>query len=82
MMADSRPTSFDRPARRTAVNDARPGSGAAICAAVGHGVYPDWDQCHRGDGRRSATSFAPRHKGRPPPYQKINTVYAGPDQLH
>ena len=34
---------FDRPARRTAVNDAA-GLGAAICAAVGHGIYPGWDQ--------------------------------------
>src|SRR5262249_19806999 len=30
-----------RPTRRTAVNDAA-GLGAAICAAVGHGIYPDW----------------------------------------
>ena len=34
---------FDRPARRTTVNDAA-GLGAAICAAVGHGIYPDWDR--------------------------------------
>ena len=34
---------FDRPARRTTVNDAA-GAGAAICAAVGHGVYPGWGQ--------------------------------------
>ena len=34
---------YGRPARRTAVNDAA-GLGAAICAAVGHGIYPGWDQ--------------------------------------
>src|SRR5260370_17321534 len=34
---------FGRPARRTTVNDAA-GLGAAVCAAVAHGVYPDWPQ--------------------------------------
>ena len=34
---------YGRPARRTTVNDAA-GLGAAICAAVGHGIYPGWDQ--------------------------------------
>jgi sugar (pentulose or hexulose) kinase len=63
---------FDRPARRTAVNDAA-GLGAAICAAVGHGVYPDWDQATAamvavGD------DFAPDTKAARA-YQKINTVY-------
>lgn len=33
---------FDRPARRTAMPDAA-GLGAAICAAVGAGIHPDWD---------------------------------------
>ena len=64
---------FDRPALRTAVNDAA-GLGAAICAAVGHGVYPDWDQATAamvtvGD------QFAP-DTGAARAYQKINTVYA------
>jgi sugar (pentulose or hexulose) kinase len=65
---------FERPARRTAVNDAA-GLGAAICAAVGHGIYPDWDRAtaaminagdeFTADGRASRA------------YQKINKVYAG-----
>jgi sugar (pentulose or hexulose) kinase len=64
---------FDRPARRTAVNDAA-GLGAAICAAVGHGVYPDWDQATVamvavGD------EFAPDIRAARA-YQKINAVYA------
>lgn len=33
---------FDRPSRRTAMPDAA-GLGAAICAAVGAQVHPDWD---------------------------------------
>jgi sugar (pentulose or hexulose) kinase len=64
---------FDRPARRTTVNDAA-GLGAAICAAVGHGIYPDWDQATAamvGVGEE----FAPdAHAARA--YQKINKVYA------
>jgi sugar (pentulose or hexulose) kinase len=64
---------FDRPARRTTVNDAA-GLGAAICAAVGHGVYPDWDQATAamvavGD------EFAPDAQAARA-YEKINTVYA------
>jgi len=64
---------FDRPARRTTVNDAA-GLGAAICAAVGHGIYPDWDQAAAamvsvGD------EFAP-DPGAARAYQKINKVYA------
>jgi xylulokinase len=65
---------FERPTRRTAVNDAA-GLGAAICAAVGHGIYPDWDRATAAminagdefttDGRASRA------------YQKINKVYAG-----
>jgi xylulokinase len=65
---------FDRPARRTAVNDAA-GLGAAICAAVGHGIYPDWGEATAvmvtmGD------EFAP-DAGAARTYQKINKVYAG-----
>ena len=65
---------FDRPARRTAVNDAA-GLGAAVCAAVGHGIYPDWDQAtaamvDAGD------EFAPG-AGAARAYQQINRVYAG-----
>jgi xylulokinase len=64
---------FDRPARRTTVNDAA-GLGAAICAAVGHGLYPDWDQATAAMVRLG-DSFAPE----PPAvrvYQQINTVYS------
>ncbi len=65
---------FDRPTRRTAVNDAA-GLGAAICAAVGHGIYPDW-------GRATAAmvtvgdEFAPDARAARA-YQKINKVYGG-----
>jgi sugar (pentulose or hexulose) kinase len=65
---------FDRPARRTTVNDAA-GLGAAICAAVGHGIYPGWDQATAAmvtvgdqftpDGRAARA------------YQQINKIYAG-----
>ena len=65
---------FDRPARRTTVTDAA-GLGAAICAAVGHGIYPDWDQATAamvavGD---QFTPDAPAVRA----YQQINQVYAG-----
>ncbi|HEV2934626.1 MAG TPA: FGGY-family carbohydrate kinase [Streptosporangiaceae bacterium] len=65
---------FDRPARRTTVNDAA-GLGAAICAAVGHGIYRDWGQATAamvaaGDG------FAPDAVAARA-YQQINRVYAG-----
>jgi sugar (pentulose or hexulose) kinase len=65
---------FDRPARRTTVVDAA-GLGAAICAAVGHGIYPDWDQATAamvaiGD---QFTPDAPAVRA----YQQINNVYAG-----
>jgi xylulokinase len=65
---------FDRPARRTTVNDAA-GLGAAICAAVGHGVYPDWDQATAamvtvGD------QFTPDARAARA-YQQINKIYAG-----
>jgi xylulokinase len=65
---------FDRPARRTTVTDAA-GLGAAICAAVGHGLYPDWDQATAamvtvGD------QFAPDPRAARA-YQQINQVYAG-----
>ena len=65
---------FDRPARRTTVTDAA-GLGAAICAAVGHGIYPDWDQATAamvavGD---QFTPDAPAVRA----YQQINQIYAG-----
>jgi xylulokinase len=65
---------FDRPARRTTVNDAA-GLGAAICAAVGHGVYPDW-------GQATAAMVAVGDEFVPDAaaaraYQQINKVYAG-----
>ncbi|HLK77399.1 MAG TPA: FGGY-family carbohydrate kinase [Streptosporangiaceae bacterium] len=65
---------FDRPARRTAVADAA-GLGAAICAAVGHGIYPDWDLaaaamvCAAGQFTPDARAVRA--------YQQVNTVYAG-----
>ena len=64
---------FDRPARRTTVTDAA-GLGAAICAAVGHGIYPGWDQA-------SAAMVSPGRQFTPDPravraYQQINQVYA------
>jgi sugar (pentulose or hexulose) kinase len=64
---------FDRPTRRTTVNDAA-GLGAAICAAVGHGIYPDWDQ-------GTAALVTGGEEFAPDPqavraYQKINKVYA------
>jgi xylulokinase len=65
---------FDRPARRTTVNDAA-GLGAAICAAVGHGIYPDWGQATAAmvsAGEEFAPDAAAAHA-----YQKINEVYAG-----
>ena len=65
---------FDRPARRTTVTDAA-GLGAAICAAVGHGIYPDWDQAAAamvaaGD---QFTPDAPAVRA----YQQVNKIYAG-----
>jgi sugar (pentulose or hexulose) kinase len=65
---------FDRPACRTTVADAA-GLGAAICAAVGHGIYPDWDQATAamvavGD------QFAPDAPA-VRAYQQINKIYAG-----
>jgi len=65
---------FGRPARRTTVNDAA-GLGAAICAAVGHGIYPDWGQATAGMVR-AGDGFGPDARaGRA--YRKINKVYAG-----
>jgi xylulokinase len=64
---------FDRPALRTAVNDAA-GLGAAICAAVGHGIYPDWDQATAAMVSPGAT-FAPDARSARA-YEKINNVYA------
>jgi sugar (pentulose or hexulose) kinase len=65
---------FDRPARRATVADAA-GLGAAICAAVGHGIYPDWDQATAamvaaGD---QFTPDAPAVRA----YQQVNKIYAG-----
>ena len=64
---------FDRPARRTAVRDAA-GLGAAICAAVGHGVYPGWDEATAAMVR-AGDEFAPDAPAARA-YQKINQVYA------
>jgi len=64
---------FDRPARRTTVNDAA-GLGAAVCAAVGHGVYAGWDQA-------TAAMISPGDEFAPDAraaraYQQVNQVYA------
>jgi xylulokinase len=64
---------FDRPARRTTVNDAA-GLGAAICAAVGHGIYPDWDQATAAMVT-AGDAFAPDAPAARA-YQQINRVYA------
>jgi sugar (pentulose or hexulose) kinase len=64
---------FDRPARRTTVTDAA-GLGAAICAAVGHGIYPDWDQAAAAMVTAS-DQFAPDLRAARA-YQQINNVYA------
>lgn len=48
---------FDRPAVRTPMPDAV-GLGAAICAAVGAGVHPDWETA-RAQLVRPGTTFAP-----------------------
>jgi sugar (pentulose or hexulose) kinase len=65
---------FDRPARRTTVTDAA-GLGAAICAAVGHGIYPDWDQATAAMVAVGGqfTPGAPAVRA----YQQINKIYAG-----
>ena len=62
---------FDRPARRGTVADAA-GLGAALCAAVGHGLYPDWDQA-------TAAMISPGRTFTPDPaaartYQQLNQV--------
>jgi xylulokinase len=64
---------FDRPARRTVVNDAA-GLGAAICAAVGHGIYPDWDQATAAMVS-TGDEFVPDSTA-VRAYQAINGVYA------
>jgi xylulokinase len=64
---------FDRPARRTTVHDAA-GLGAAICAGVGHGVYPGWDQATAAMVT-AGDEFAPDAPAARA-YQKINQVYA------
>ena len=65
---------FGRPARRTTVNDAA-GLGAAICAAVGHGIYPDWAQATAAMVT-AGTGFGPQERASRA-YQKVNAVYAG-----
>ena len=65
---------FGRPARRTTVNDAA-GLGAAICAAVGHGIYPDWAQATAAMVT-AGSGFGPQERASRA-YQKVNAVYAG-----
>ncbi len=64
---------FDRPARRAAVSDAA-GLGAAVCAAVGHGIYPDWDQATAAMVR-AGDEFSPDPRAARA-YRRINNVYA------
>jgi xylulokinase len=65
---------FGRPARRTTVNDAA-GVGAAICAAVGHGLFPGWAQATAAMVT-AGDEFAPDARAADA-YRKINQVYAG-----
>jgi sugar (pentulose or hexulose) kinase len=65
---------FDRPTRRPVVTDAA-GLGAAICAAVGHGLYPDWDQATAAMVTVGG-QFAPQAPAARA-YQQINKIYAG-----
>jgi xylulokinase len=65
---------FGRPTRRTTVADAA-GLGAAICAAVGHGIYPDWGQATTAMVT-AGDQFAPDARAARA-YRKINKVYAG-----
>jgi sugar (pentulose or hexulose) kinase len=64
---------FGTPARRGTVADAA-GLGAALCAAVGHGLYPDWDQA-------TAAMVRPGDHFTPDPsavraYRQVNQVYS------
>ena len=65
---------FGRPARRATVSDAA-GLGAAVCAAVGHGIHPDWGQATAAMVTPGA-EFAPGARAARA-YQKVNQVYAG-----
>jgi sugar (pentulose or hexulose) kinase len=65
---------FGRPARRTTVNDAA-GLGAAMCAAVGHGIYPDWGSAAAAMVT-AGDEFVPDARASRA-YQQINNVYAG-----
>ena len=64
---------FGRPAERTAVPDAA-GTGAAICAAVGHGVYPGFEAAVAAMVRRG-DEFAP-DPGAQRQYAALRPVYA------
>jgi xylulokinase len=64
---------FDRPTRRTTVNDAA-GLGAAICAAVGHGIYPGWDPATAAMVGVGDEFFPDPTAARA--YRQINNVYA------
>jgi xylulokinase len=65
---------FDRRARRAAVGDAA-GVGAAICAAVGRGIYADWAQATAAMVR-AGDEFVPDATAARA-YKKINKVYEG-----
>ncbi|HEY3953760.1 MAG TPA: FGGY-family carbohydrate kinase [Streptosporangiaceae bacterium] len=65
---------FGRPASRTAVSDAA-GLGAAICAAVGHGVHPGWAEATAAMVT-PGEQFTPRQRA-VSAYRRISQVYAG-----
>lgn len=64
---------FGRPVERAGVSDAA-GLGAAICAAVGHGVHPDFDAAV-GAMTRPGDVFTP-DPGARSRYQEVFEVYA------
>jgi sugar (pentulose or hexulose) kinase len=64
---------FGRPAERTAVSDAA-GTGAAICAAVGHGVHPGFRAAVAAMARPGDV-FAPDPQAERQ-YEDLRTVYA------
>lgn len=69
---------LDRPARRTAVNDAA-GLGSAICAAVGCGLHPSWADASAAMVRTGRV-FAPSDAG-VAAYRPVRDAYRGLHQF-
>jgi sugar (pentulose or hexulose) kinase len=65
---------FDLPACRTSMRDAA-GLGAAICAAVGSGVHPDWDTAV--EAMVTVTDVFEPVPERVRAYRWINEIYSG-----